>query len=265
MQQTFITIAAIAVTALAVQATDQFATDGWLASVGTTTNGCEQHEVLLVFEGERLCVDAYEASAGSNCPLTDVSNGQDNQTNLTVAGCAAATQPDATPLRYVSYSQASQYCAHANKRLLTPKEWHRVAEALSGQESCNIQDRPPALRNTGDSACVTAAGVHDMVGNVWEWVDAEVVAGTYNGRAVPKEGYVQVVDTAGVVVETGDATPDPTFDSSYAWVRESEVGGIVKGGFYGSGTDAGRYAQQVGLALDTQTAGIGFRCVRDLF
>ena len=42
------------------------------------------------------------------------------------------------------------------------------------------------------------------------------------------------------------------------------VRGMIRGGFYGSGEDAGIFAQNMSVALDSRTAGIGFRCVKDL-
>lgn len=257
-------VVAITITALAVRAADDWSTHSWLAAVGSSAGSCGDHEVMLVLACKQVCLDQYEASANENCPLQAVASGPDNDTNLAVSGCAATTKPAAMPLRFASYSQASQYCAQAGKRLPTPKEWHQAVEPLSEQQGCNVTARPPQIRPAGANGCATAANVYDLVGNVWEWVDAEVVQGSYQGRTVPASGYITLIDTSGVVVETHPTSSSPTFDTAYAWVREASVGGIVKGGFYGSGNDAGRYAQQVGLPLDTQTAGIGFRCIRDL-
>jgi formylglycine-generating enzyme required for sulfatase activity len=102
-----------------------------------------------------------------------------------------------------------------------------------------------------------------MIGNVWEWIDGEVNAGMYNNRLLPDGGYVSVADSAGIVLETTQ-TPHIEFGNDYALTSKEGVKGMIRGGFYGSGDDAGIFAQNLSVPLDFRSAGIGFRCVKDI-
>ena len=260
----FITIVVILLTTLVVRAVDELPTSTWLASLSGLETGCGAGSVEVVIDGGVLCVDAYPASVSASCPHQQPTNATQHTENLQVSGCQAVSRAEVVPVRYVTYSQAEQYCAQAGKRLLTPREWHTIARSLVDQSDCAVERSNRQPVPAGSRACATNDGVYDLVGNVWEWVDAEVVNGIYNGRELPQSGYVSLVDTAGVVVETATSS-DSLFDNAYAWVDQNTVGGIVRGGFFASSNDAGRYAQHVGLALDTSTAGIGFRCIQNKF
>ena len=258
---------AIVISTVGIQASDymQHGTSRFLSAIPAAEMGCPAGTVEYLIDGSRLCVDAYEASAGRECLHREPRSAADNTANLQVSGCKAVSESGVLPLRYTSFTHAEQYCAAAGKRLLTPHEWHVVARDIDMQVVSCITDQSaagPAL--TGSADCATRSGVHDMVGNVWEWVDAEVVNGMYQGREVPASGFVSSVDRAGVVLATtGD--PDELYDSAYAWTRAEGVQGMVRGGFYGSGSDAGRYAQNLSVSLDITTPGIGFRCVADVY
>jgi formylglycine-generating enzyme required for sulfatase activity len=105
--------------------------------------------------------------------------------------------------------------------------------------------------------------VSDIIGNVWEWVDGQVQEGQFDGRALPAEGYVAVVDSQGIVLETA-AAPQEAFGADYAKTSNAGVYGIIRGGFYGSKTDAGIFAQNLSVPLDLRADGIGFRCLKSL-
>ncbi len=173
------------------------------------------------------------------------------------------SKPDVTPWRFVSLTQAQQLCARAGKRLPTNDEWYRAVSGSTDTASCAI-DTGGSPVPTGSSSCIAPSGVHDMVGNVWEWIDETVTDGRYDERTLPASGYVSLVDAEGVVVSTTANEPSAEFGEDYAWVDETGLRGILRGGFYGSGADAGVFAQNLSVPLDFRSAGVGFRCVKDI-
>jgi hypothetical protein len=94
-------------------------------------------------------------------------------------------------------------------------------------------------------------------------MEGEVSAGLYNNRSLPTDGYVSLVDSTGVVLETMQ-TPKEEFGNDYALTSNEGVKGIIRGGFYGSGDDAGIFAQNLAVPLDFRSTGVGFRCVKNI-
>ncbi|MDC1205621.1 formylglycine-generating enzyme family protein, partial [Candidatus Pacebacteria bacterium] len=115
---------------------------------------------------------------------------------------------------------------------------------------------------TGERAgCISAAGVFDAVGNVWEWTNDDVFDGSYNGRALPVEGYVRQVDRGGIATVSGTSSAE-LFGEDYIWSKETGVYAIMRGGFYASKDDAGVYAVHAATLPTMRGAAIGFRCVQ---
>jgi formylglycine-generating enzyme required for sulfatase activity len=101
-----------------------------------------------------------------------------------------------------------------------------------------------------------------MVGNVWEWVRADVVEGVFDDVTLPETGYVSSVDTKGTPRSSSTTAP-VEFNADYVWVlREEGVYAVMRGGYYDSGTDAGVYAFHAGILPTTPGIAIGFRCVK---
>ncbi len=101
-----------------------------------------------------------------------------------------------------------------------------------------------------------------MIGNVWEWVDAQVADGQYSNRALPDTGYVTSVDGDGVALTAGEHEDD-LYGKDYVWENKTGVRGMLRGGFYAGGTDGGIYAVNASVDLGFGSAGVGFRCARE--
>ncbi|TNF38674.1 MAG: hypothetical protein EP329_00005 [Deltaproteobacteria bacterium] len=179
------------------------------------TDEVPQHEVALA----AYAVDLNEVSAA------DYEAWCEPATGTPPAGCTPsgregtdldATYPPAAgggtklahPVNYVSYDQATTYCADHGRRLCTEAEWERAArggcETLTG--TCQTAMRTYPWGNTDPVGCAEANwlgcavatsaspvgsypggmspyGAMDMAGNVWEWVEDWYVS--YPGSTTP--------------------------------------------------------------------------------
>lgn len=160
-----------------------------------------------------FCIDRYEAS------LVRVSDGTawSPYVNPGAERVRAASVAGAVPQAYVSGTQAAAACLEAGKRLCTDAEWLRACQGPSGttypygsarvEGACNDRrDANPVVQYFGTSdpwiwaevddacidqlpltlepagaraACVSAEGVHDLVGSLDEWTADP--AGTFRG------------------------------------------------------------------------------------
>lgn len=257
-----VTVGATVLATVGIQASDLASgvRGNLLGSAIDSTSTCGVGEVEMRLPTGAVCVDRYEAAPGSECPHADAMSPVHTQENLNIPRCAPVSAAEVKPWRFVSLAQAQQLCARAEKRLLKNEEWHALALGVTDQSACVVDGSAAAVTGSG---CASTAGIHDVVGNVWEWIDAEVVDGTYNGRDLPESGYVSTADSAGIVVATA-GSPGEEYGDDYAKTDSKGVYGVIRGGFYGSKSDAGIYAQNLAVPLDLKTNGVGFRCVRSL-
>ncbi len=226
---------------------------------GDSTSGtCRAGMVRLSYEGKILCVDAYEAAPSEACPHQDPTNILETEKNANTNNCYAASVSEKLPWTFVSLPQAQRLCAHAGKRLPTADEWYKFA--LDSDPTLCITEEPNKKPGGG---CPSGIGVFDAIGNVWEWVDETVTSGTYENRPLPAEGYVHSVDASGIAI-TSDQNPDELYGADYFWSKPDGVFGMIRGGFYGSGHDAGLYTINASVPTSFGSQGVGFRCVEDV-
>jgi formylglycine-generating enzyme required for sulfatase activity len=232
---------------------------GNLASV-RNVGTCKEGSAPLKINGNTVCVDLYEASPGEGCPYPRPASSLETERNATAEGCYAASVSGVGPWTYVSLPQAQRMCSGAGKRLPTGEEWYRIALGTDAG-GCTVSSN--TAEATGNDTCISDLGAYDAIGNVWEWVDETVVNGSYDERPLPEEGYVTSVDADGVAVTSGEA-PDGLYGADYVWTKFDGVFGMIRGGYYDSGEDAGLYTVNASIPTSFATQGIGFRCVEDV-
>lgn len=258
-------LGALVISTVAIQASDvmQGISGSLTGLVIDSKSVCGSGAAQINLGDHALCVDIFEASAEKTCPHTNPSNSIFTQENANDSSCTPVSKKGVMPWRFVSLTQAQQFCGRVGKRLPTNQEWYKIASGFTAINTCAIDTKKSEPSLTGTEGCVTPSGIYDIVGNVWEWIDAQVQNGTYDNRTLPPSGYVSLVDTNGIVINTApEAVAE--FGDDYALTDSSGIRGIIRGGFYGSGNDAGVFAQNLSVPLDFKTTGVGFRCVKDI-
>lgn len=255
---------ALVITALGIDAADTLS--GSRATllgqvISHDQNGsCPSGMVPVPMATTYKCIDAYEVSSADGCPNQNPGNELETKANIDDQNCKASSKENADAWRNITREQALTACMRAGKRLPQSEEWYLATVGTpDNPSSCNTDSG--GVQKTGSNAsCVSAVGAYDTIGNLWEWTSDDVIGGMYKGRALPQEGYVAQVDATGVAVLTS-ADPSELFYKDYLWSAPDGAFGVLRGGFYGSKSDAGVYAVHAKTAPTTSGAAIGFRCV----
>lgn len=225
-----------------------------------------------------VCMDKYEASAwrvpdptGANKRLVrKIRKGKATLADLTKGGAIqlgiasfdyapcmtngynctdifAVSLPAVNPSSILMWFMAQAACKNSAKRLPSNAEWEAAVAGTpdpgpdNGTTDCTTSGTPTL---TGArSACVSAAGAFDMVGNKYEFVADWLVQGTGGG--------------------TWSATVSPTGDEQglAGVVSAGEPATLLRGGARFSGSTAGPVAL-LDVALSVGDFNIGFRCAR---
>ncbi len=127
------------------------------------------------------------------------------------------------PISYVSYYDAATYCAWAGKRLPTEAEWEFAAHGATGSPYPWGTEEPTCAHAnffTINASCKstpvdvgshsplgdTKTGLHDMAGNVAEWVADyydRYSTGSVTNPAGPASGTYRIIRGGGVLDPSG--------------------------------------------------------------
>jgi len=203
-------------------------------------------------------IDKYEVTAGEykECVIAG---------NCTAAATVSELGPNCNyensgkenhPINCVNWSQAESYCKWKGKRLPTEAEWEKAARGTDGRkhpwgnlkESCNYAVISEAI--SGGNGCgtngtmevgskvlgISPYGVHDLIGNVWEWV-----ADWYSSD------YYSI---------SPEINPIGPITGTYK---------IIRGGsWYGDSEGYLRSSSRNSVSLDHQSISSGFRCAKSV-
>ncbi len=194
----------------------------------TNTDALPLHEVTLndfyigKYEVTFQQYDEFAASQGKELPRND-NYGR---------GSRAAV--------YVNWHDAKAFCEHFGWRLPTENEWEYAAREGGKKRLFSGTNSPDslsdyAITNEGDISFAYQTGtkrpndlgIHDMSGNVYEWIGA----------------YYQFYEN-----------PDAWHDLEKSSIR------IIRGGSFRDGTPMAKVYWRVGVLADIQDYDIGFRC-----
>ncbi len=265
IKELIVVLTAIILTTLGIRAADNFSLDK-----SAEDSVCDKGMVLVMASDGDFCIDKYEASAGPDCPYINPKNQTETRDNINKINCKPQSVAQKEPWRSISREQAMIACAKAGKKLPTAKEWYAAAMGTPDKQSdwtkddCQVNNNwpnQPGLTGFGKN-CVSAAGAYDMIGNVWEWIDATVDNGKYQDRELPDKGYVVLVDENGLPAKTDINKADINYYNDFLWIKKTGLRGIVRGGYWNNKSEAGLYSAYIVSPPSSAENGIGFRCVK---
>jgi formylglycine-generating enzyme required for sulfatase activity len=278
LRTVLIVISTIIITSIAVNATDNIG-DLKNSFVGSAIEGvmqtgggesCESGMVFVSSPDGGFCIDQYEVSAGEGCLYSNPGNAQESHSNLNTSDCKVVSREGSLPWTNISHAQALEACASVGKHLPSNKEWFLASLGTRDQSrdwdssDCNVNrnwnGNQKGMAGSGGN-CISGSGAYDMIGNVWEWTYETVAQGTYKGIDLPSEGYVASVNEEGIPTETSEEASNLFYEDRF-WIDEEKHTGIIRGGYWGSESDAGRFAVHSEIPPTFTGAAVGFRCAK---
>ena len=195
---------------------------------------------MVVIEGGQYTIGSDQGPVGSTARpahRVDIAEFGIDIREVTVGDYAAfvdagkapapwSTEPDSLlPVTGVTFTEAGQYCAWkhpSSGRLPTEAEWEAAARGLGGrafpwgEEPDTSATHTASDRSTSPSRVGThprgrtPQGVHDLVGNVWEWTSSPM-APYPGGASIPSLSAGPYYVIRGGAFNTADSIASPTY------------------------------------------------------
>jgi formylglycine-generating enzyme required for sulfatase activity len=227
---------------------DKFEGSVWRVPNATTSN---RALVSRIQQGKTTAADlsasgATQLGVGHNDDYAPCADSGQN----CVDDIFAVSLPGVRPSANITWFQAQAACESSGKRLPSNAEWQAAVAGTpdpgsdDGTTDCNTASAFNTIPAGSRSACKSARGAFDMVGNLYEWVADWVPRATACGA------------WGSGVSPTGDDQCLAGADTT------GEPGALMRGGSFNSGSLAGPLAVIGSAPPSLPGVTIGFRCAR---
>ena len=160
----------------------------------------------------------------------------------------------------MSWFQAQAACQLSGKRLPNLEEWLAAARgtpdpgAHAGTGGFCVTNAAGPRNPSGGTACVSAWGAQDMIGNLYEWT-ADWLAGLAADNGATSATWARTA-------YNGDGTWNITSRALDSGGWQNGVPAVaIPGGDWAAGTAAGRFALNLSSDPTNQSSNLGVRCV----